>query len=139
MSSTTARVPLAGSTVRNLALLPWRTTAGVVRLGVRGLRAIPRQVRRSVRPTDSASPDAGLLAASADRSSAANHELHKPGEGKLPIPHYDELTAADAAIAVQALATTTEVQATLRHERAGKNRKTVADAGEKRLSELATV
>lgn len=114
--------------VRDLALLPWRTTFSV-------LRAVPRQLQRSGESADSAA--AGLLAASADRNSAANHELHKAGEGAFPIPNYDLLNATDAAIAVQTLTSRTEVQAALRHERAGKDRKTVADAGERRLHELS--
>lgn len=116
--------------VRDLALLPWRTTFSV-------LRAVPRQLQRSGGSADDASPGAGLLAASADRNSAVNHELHKTGEGVFPIPNYDVLNATDAAIAVQTLTSKSEVQAALRHERAGKDRKTVADAGERRLNELA--
>ena len=85
-----------------------------------------------------AAPDAGrkLLDATADTHSAANQALHRPGEGTVPIKHYDELNAHDASIAIQTLTTRTEVQATLRHERAGKNRRTVQDAGERRLTEL---
>jgi hypothetical protein len=85
-----------------------------------------------------AAPGAGrqLLDASADVTSPANRALHRPGEGMVPIPHYDELNAHDAAIAIQTLTSRTDVQATLRHERAGKNRRTVQDVGEKRLTEL---
>jgi len=119
-------------TLRNLALLPWRTTQGALKFSARGLLSVPRQLQRV-----GTKPGEGLLEASSNRASKANHELHKPGEGSFSIPHYDELTATDAAIAVQTLTTSAEVQAAMRHERAGKNRKTVADAGERRLTELS--
>lgn len=123
--------------VSGFALLPWRATYGVLRAGAHGVLALPRRLGSAGGSSDATSSGAGLLAASADRSSAANHELHKTGEGAFPIPNYDVLTATDAAIAVQTLTSKTDVQAAMRHERAGKNRKTVADAGQRRLAELS--
>jgi len=120
----------------NLLTAPARTVARTLGFGV------PPQTEpgRAPAPAEqSAAPEAGrrLLEASADTSSEVNHELHRPGEGTVPIKHYDELNAHAAVIAIQTLSTRKEVQATLRHERAGKNRRTVQDAGEKRLAELA--
>ncbi len=121
-------------TLRNVALLPWRTTQGALKLGARGLLAVPRQLQRV-----GSKPGEGLLDATANRASKANHQLHQPAEGVFAIPHYDQLTANDAAIAVQTLTSSSEVHAAMRHERATKNRKTVADAGERRLTELTAV
>jgi hypothetical protein len=105
------------------------------------LRAVPRQLQRvrgSSAASNGADPNgAGLLAASADRHSQANRALHKTGEGTFPIPNYDVLSATDASIAVQTLTTKSDVQAAIRHERANKNRKTVADAAQRRLAELS--
>jgi hypothetical protein len=114
----------------NLFTQPVRILARTV-----GLGASPTEPGRTPPPAEQTA--APLLEASADTRSAANHALHRPGEGTVPIKHYDELTAHDAVIAIQTLASSTEVRATLRHERAGKNRRTVQDAGERRLAELS--
>jgi hypothetical protein len=112
----------------------------LVNLITQPFRVLTRALGFGVPPAkEPAAPDAGrLLEASADTQSAANQALHRPGEGPVPIKHYDELTAHDAVIAIQTLSSDTDVRATLRHERAGKNRRTVQDAGERRLAELTT-
>jgi hypothetical protein len=111
-------------------------TRSLVNLFIRPLRAFARTLGFGVPPEKASGQE--FLDATADTHSELNHALHRPAEGPVPIKHYDELTAHDAVIAIQTLGSSDAVRATLRHERAGKNRRTVQDAGERRLAELTT-
>jgi hypothetical protein len=64
-------------------------------------------------------------------------ELRHPGEGVLPVAHYDELNATDAITAIRTLTDLAQVQAIGRHERNNKDRVSVVNAVEARVAELS--
>ena len=72
-------------------------------------------------------------------SSEAGEQMHKPDEGVLVIPHYDELPAGDAITAVRTLEDLASVQVVARHERSTRARSTVISAIEGRIAELSRI
>lgn len=92
-------------------------------------------------PPVAAAPPPDLLlgdapAADLAPGSAPRTDLHIVGEDVFPIKNYDKLTASEVVVAIRALQRQADVTSVLTRERANRNRKSIATAGETRIAQL---
>ena len=155
-------VQRAVGTVRNAVLLPLRPVSQVLNRTLSRAARVPQQAQQVVDLTTDRARQAAEAAgdvAQAGRDAVlrqAEVEAREAGAGRaagavrearedlgalsaneLPVPNYDQLSAADAAARVRSLGDPDQVRAILAYENAHKRRQTVVTAANSRIEELA--